>query len=664
MERTIPWLSSIRNKLTLLFLAVTAIAVLIVYFYVIPQLQSNLTARKIEALKRDGHTYVAPFNRAVRTDASIPYLESLTNRVSQLAGSRVTLYRVVDTTSSETGRPVLSSTRLTDSRDVGTKVQPSTTVVLSAARDRRVATSSRSGGQRLAQVAEPVNYEKGVPWVVVFSEPLGDVEDSVALIRRQVLIAGSIALIVAALVGYFFSTVLARRVKRLERAAAGVAAGNLSTPIPIDSEDELGQLGRAFNEMQRQLRRVDDARKEFIANASHELRTPIFSLGGFVELLQDEDIDEQTREEFLHTMREQVERLQKLTTDLLDLSKLDAGSLELELEPVSLRMLAKDVASEFVAAAELHGSAIEVGAGDGSEAEASCDPLRVEQILRVLLNNAITHTPEGTEVEVSARETTDPGGRATATLSVTDNGPGISSADLEHVFERFHSGNAAQGSGLGLAIARELAQRMQGRLDVTSSPEGTTFTLSLPRAGEWTPPSATPAKSGQRETAKSSRHGSAAHEAARSRGADRRARHGRDRVRLGQLVLQRHEHRQRRQHAHGRAHQGPGRAGHRQERLQPGGDLRPPLGRRRHRDLAVRRRQGSQRPQGRRHPDRARQRLRARRAGATSPPTLTSSPTAPARTSSRPRRSTCNSPTPTRCRPRSSASTPTPTSRC
>ena len=206
-------------------------------------------------------------------------------------------------------------------------------------------------------------------------------------------------------------------------------------------------------------------------------------------MLQDEEIDEETREEFLATMREQVERLQKLTTDLLDLSKLDAGSLDLEIEPLSLRMLARDVANEFTAAAELHDSTIEVS--DSEDAEADCDALRVEQILRALLNNAITHTPEGTEVKVAAREAVGRNGRPVATLSVIDNGPGISSADIAHVFERFHSGNSAQGSGLGLAIARELAQRMQGTLEVSSSEDGTVFTLSLPLAVE--PPPTVPA---------------------------------------------------------------------------------------------------------------------------------------------------------------------------
>src|SRR6185436_20117906 len=113
------------------------------------------------------------------------------------------------------------------------------------------------------------------------------------------------------------------------------------------SKDEIGQLTDTFNQMQAQLRRVDVARKEFIATASHELRTPIFSLAGFVELLQDEDLDEETRREFLDTMSDQVARLRKLSVDLLDLSRLDTGSLQLHREPVDLAELARSVAGEF-----------------------------------------------------------------------------------------------------------------------------------------------------------------------------------------------------------------------------------------------------------------------------------------------------------------------------
>ena len=149
-----------------------------------------------------------------------------------------------------------------------------------------------------------------------------------------------------------------------------MARGRDIEPLPVDSRDELGQLTRTFNEMQQQLRQVDIARREFIATASHELRTPIFSLAGFVELLQDEDLDEETRREFLDTMSEQVARLQKLSVDLLDLSRLDAGSLQLQREPVDLAELARSVAGEFGPALSDHRTDARGGAaGDGARGD-------------------------------------------------------------------------------------------------------------------------------------------------------------------------------------------------------------------------------------------------------------------------------------------------------
>src|SRR3954451_13410224 len=155
----------------------------------------------------------------------------------------------------------------------------------------------------------------------MFTRDFGDASQAVHLVRDRLLVASAVALLVALIGGWIVAMRLARRVTRLEHAARRVAAGEHVEPVPVESDDELGRLTSAFNEMQEQLARVDHARREFIANASHELRTPIFSLGGFVELLQDEKLDEATREEFLQTMSEQIERLQKLAVDLLDLSR-------------------------------------------------------------------------------------------------------------------------------------------------------------------------------------------------------------------------------------------------------------------------------------------------------------------------------------------------------
>ena len=133
----------------------------------------------------------------------------------------------------------------------------------------------------------------------------------------------------------------------MRQAAEAVADGHFDQPIPVDSNDELGQLARSFNEMQRRLARLDSSRKEFIANASHELRTPIFSLGGFVELLETENPTAAERRAFVAEMRGAIERLQKLTIDLLDLSRLDADVMEIEREQVDLQDAARQVANEF-----------------------------------------------------------------------------------------------------------------------------------------------------------------------------------------------------------------------------------------------------------------------------------------------------------------------------
>jgi two-component system OmpR family sensor kinase len=357
-----------------------------------------------------------------------------------------------------------------------TALVPAYPAATAAAAAGPVATAvERVDGERIGETAIAL-YDEGEPrWVAVLSDSLGEVDDNVALIRRQILIAGAIALLAALAAGWFVAGAHARRLRRLEQAAEKVADGDFSTAIPIGSNDEVGQLAKSFNEMQKRLARLDSARKEFIANASHELRTPIFSLSGFVELLEDEDPDPAAREEFVRTMREQVARLTKLTADLLDLSKLDADAIEIQLQPVDLGELTRRVVAEFGPAAEGHGSRIDV-AGQ-ADVRAMADPDRAAQIIRILIDNALTHTPEGTAISVTTQLQA-----GTASLIVRDRGPGIDTRARERVFERFYTGDEVGGSGLGLAIARELAQRMNGALELRSRHGRTEFELRLPAA--------------------------------------------------------------------------------------------------------------------------------------------------------------------------------------
>jgi signal transduction histidine kinase len=326
-------------------------------------------------------------------------------------------------------------------------------------------------GELFAEAAYPVF---GTNAVVLLSSSLHNDPESVEVVRNRVVVAGALATAFAILLGYALATLFGRRIGRLEAAAERIAAGDFDEHVTDNAPDELGQLARTFERMRLRLASLERARAEFIANASHELRTPLFSLGGFLELLAGEELDPETRSEFVAAMREQVSRLTKLATDLLDLSRLDAGRLTVTSESVDLGGVAETLATEFGPRPVATGHALAVDADEAAWARA--DEERVLQIGRILVENALVHTPSGSVVQVS---TGAAGGRAT--LAVADDGPGIPAEAREQIFERFYrlEGTVASGSGLGLAIARELAGLMGGRIELEPLPRGTRFVLVL-----------------------------------------------------------------------------------------------------------------------------------------------------------------------------------------
>jgi signal transduction histidine kinase len=362
-----------------------------------------------------------------------------------------------------------------DSSKLGTAAALPYNVASRAARSGVLETGTgQATSGTLAQADLPITYRGRVTDVIAYSSPVSDVVASVSIVRREILIAGGIALLLVLVGGYLVAGALARRVKRLEVAAERVAAGHFEYPIAVDSADELGQLAVAFNQMQQRLAQLESAREKFIATASHELRTPIFSLGGFVELLEDEDLDEEDRARFMEQVKDQVERLRKLSVDLLDLSRLESGSLELRPEQVDLGELTRSVSSEFEPALAQHDSHLELRLA-ARRIDATCDPVRVAQIMRILIDNALTHTSAGTRIIVTATRSD-----GHVRLAVRDDGGGIDAAALARIFEPFYTGDDLQGSGLGLTIASELAERMSGRLSVRSEPGQTVFTLEIP----------------------------------------------------------------------------------------------------------------------------------------------------------------------------------------
>ncbi|MDQ3728660.1 MAG: HAMP domain-containing histidine kinase [Actinomycetota bacterium] len=461
---------SVRSQLVVLFSLITAAAIGFIYLYVVPQLSSSLSAEKLRTLQDAGDEPAEALADVIDDGLSQSELQQLVLRLSQrTGGARLTVLGVRDGPQGPEPAFVVA-----DSQVERTAVEPSYPAAVAALANQAGATAvERVGGERLGETALPISLSGEVRWVAVVSQPLSDVDDNVSLIKRQILIAGLIALAAALVAGFLAARAHSGRLRRLEAAAEKVADGDFSTPIPIDSQDEVGQLAMTLNEMRERLARLDDARKEFIANASHELRTPIFSLGGFVELLDEDDPDPAVRAEFVATMRGQIERLTKLTTALLDLSKLDADALQLGTEEIDLADLAEAAAAEFAPVAESRGSSIRVVAPE--PVLVTGDPARVLQVIRILVNNALLHTPPKTRIQVTAKLQ-----QGEPTLTVADNGPGIDKAVSPRVFERFYTGDEVSGSGLGLSIARELSVLMGGSLELAARPGHTEFILRLP----------------------------------------------------------------------------------------------------------------------------------------------------------------------------------------
>jgi signal transduction histidine kinase len=265
----------------------------------------------------------------------------------------------------------------------------------------------------------------------------------------------------------------------MRTAARAMASGDYSLRVRATSRDEVGQLAQAFNTMAEDLEQVETLRREMVANVSHELRTPVAALQAQLENMVDGVVAAEP--EALQAALEQVERLGRLVTYLLDLSRIEAGAVGLDIADVSVADFLAEAASAarpLAAGKELE---LVVDADPGLTVPADAE--RLHQVVANLLQNATRHSPVGGRVQLHGRRV-----GASVVIDVVDDGPGIAPADRQRVFQRFTRGNApAQtglqstgGTGLGLSIVRWAAELHGGTVEVADTSTGCTMRVRLP----------------------------------------------------------------------------------------------------------------------------------------------------------------------------------------
>ncbi len=290
--------------------------------------------------------------------------------------------------------------------------------------------------------------------------------------------AGVVGGIAAILVASGLALQITAPAKRLTQAARRIAAGKLEERVDITSHDELGEVSSAFNEMAGALQRQEELRRHMVADIAHELRNPLAVMQVDLESLQD-GLTEPTPE-VLASLREEVDMLSRLVEELRLLSLVDAGGLELQLQPVKLADEAQAALQQVGTAAERKGVRVEALL-PADLPPAAADPSRLRQVLLNLLQNALRHTPQGGSVRVLAQNE-----GALLHLQVTDTGEGIAPQDLPHIFDRFYRADSSRaratgGSGLGLTISKALVEAMGGKIWAESVVgKGTMVHFTLP----------------------------------------------------------------------------------------------------------------------------------------------------------------------------------------
>ena len=332
--------------------------------------------------------------------------------------------------------------------------------------------------------ASPIYAGGQLTGVLVYISGVQEIYESLRDIQIRILLWLVVVAAAVLLVNIFVLRTITRPIAELNEGISRMSRGDLSARVNVRGRNEFAGLASAFNSMSERLEQLDNSRNQFVSNASHELKTPLSTMKILIEtLLYQDPVDPGMTKEFLTDVNKEIDRLNRIVSDLLTLVNIDSGAMKLKLEDLDIAALMQEQVRRLSPLARENG--IELECASGAPLTVNGDMLKLQQVIYNVIDNAIKYTPRGGEVHCSVSRS----GKM-AVLRIADTGEGIPADDLPHIFDRFYRVDKARsretgGTGLGLSIVKQIVLSHGGTITPESTlGKGTTFTIQLPLAAK------------------------------------------------------------------------------------------------------------------------------------------------------------------------------------
>ncbi len=320
-------------------------------------------------------------------------------------------------------------------------------------------------GTSVLVVGLPVIQNNTLTAAVIMTIPVASLKETVDTLKEQFVIISLILISVSAILSYGFSRYFTKPILEINKAAKTMAAGNLSIRVAVSSKDELGVLSSTINHLSFQLQKIEQLRKELIANVSHEFKTPLSLIKGYAETIRDVSYkNEEKRNKQLNIIIEESDRLNNIINDILDLSQIQSEYYKLERLDFNIAETIESVVNRLQYHGERKKIIFDLSSIDNAVVNA--DERRIEQVIYNLVNNAINHSEEEGRIAVRAIESA-----AMVTVEVEDYGDGIAQEDIPYIWDRFYKARDSvkhKGSGLGLSIVKSILEAHHFNFGVSS----------------------------------------------------------------------------------------------------------------------------------------------------------------------------------------------------